>query len=78
MYRTKNVASPVILFVLCINIVFSCTRNNNFDDVKGTVKSVADAVLADASFNFIDEKSGNKYTETAGIPDTVMIKPKSV
>jgi unsaturated rhamnogalacturonyl hydrolase len=46
-------------------------------EVERVTRLVADGVLADATFSFVDE-AGHRYATLAGVPDSARIRPASV
>ncbi len=64
----------ISLLFFCCNILIHAQEK---ELTKTKILLVADAVLKDAAFNFVDKKTGNKYSATTEIPLDAELKPVS-
>jgi len=69
---------PIVIFGLFGFIIHvGIAKAQTKTETKRVIKTVADAVLKNASFKFIDQKSGMKYLSPSEIPFDTLLKPES-
>ncbi|KAA0230907.1 glycosyl hydrolase [candidate division KSB1 bacterium] len=74
-------------FLMCISafvlicLGFYCnsqpTRDQRSADTETVIRAVADGVLKDATFQFVDQKSGKRFTSPEQAPSDAQLRPES-
>jgi rhamnogalacturonyl hydrolase YesR len=79
MLRTKNQVAHFILFLFLLNSCLgpvSVTAQDTSDASK-KLRAIANAVLKNATFQFVDQKNGNKYGSAKEVTPGADLKPES-
>jgi unsaturated rhamnogalacturonyl hydrolase len=78
--RRRNFLKYISIFMLaCLG--FYCnsqpTKEQGAADAKTMIRAVADGVLKDATFQFVDQKSGKRFTSPEQAPSEAQLRPES-
>ena len=70
---TKKVRLLVLLFALCTTFV----NAQNNQHIESVLRKVADRIVEQTSYQFVNTKTGETYTSLKGVPFSLDIKVKT-
>lgn len=72
---SKSQILLVMFFIFIISIIETPAQDIEKSEKK--IRSVINAVLKDATFQFVDKTSGKKFNSTVNVPENVKLNPES-